>query len=85
MLLLSREVDSESKEEVISVRHFSIRIENRTISKALRRLGVGGTALRKRLRTDNMQGGGVGPGGSGRGSGVPSLGKYVSIDDYLTK
>ncbi|BHF81707.1 hypothetical protein SprV_0802484000 [Sparganum proliferum] len=81
VLLLSREVDSVSAEEVIYLRHFHIRIENRSVSKALRRLGVGGAPLRKRLPTT----GGLGPGGSGKSSGVPSLAKYASLDDYLTK
>lgn len=82
MLLLSREVDSEG-DDVVYVRHFNIRIENRSISKALRRLGVGGAPLRKSRGAN--QPGGLGPEGRGKSSGVPSLGKYASIDDYLTK
>ncbi|VDL98839.1 unnamed protein product [Schistocephalus solidus] len=84
VLLLSREVDSASGEEVIYVRHFHIRIENRSVSKALRRLGVGGAPLRKRLSA-SASSGGLGPGGSGKSSGVPSLAKYASLDEYLTK
>ncbi|VDD81181.1 unnamed protein product [Mesocestoides corti] len=81
VLLLSREVDNCQGEDVVYVRHFNIRIENRSVSKALRRLGVGGAPLRKKKTSF----GGLGPEGSGKSTGVPSLGKYATIDDYLSK
>lgn len=89
VLLLSREVDAcgeekgESK-DVIFVRHYNIRLENRSISRALRRLGMGGAPLRRK-RTRDSQPSGLGPQGFGKSSGVPSLANYASIEDYLTK
>ena len=87
MLLLSREVDACAGEDgetrdVIYVRHYNIRLENRSISRALRRLGMGGAPLRRK-RTSTPSG--LGPQGFGKSSGVPSLANYASIDDYLTK
>lgn len=89
MLLLSREVDSCSvtdggeEREVIYLRHYNIRLENRTISRALRRLGMGGAPMRRqRNRTDAV---GLGPRGFGNSSGVPNLANYGSIDEYLSK
>ncbi|CDS41556.1 peter pan [Echinococcus multilocularis] len=89
VLLLSREVDSCSdgnggeEREVIYLRHYNIRLENRSISRALRRLGMGGAPLRR--RRDRIGAAGLGPRGFGKCSGVPNLANYASMDDYLAK
>ncbi|VDM32460.1 unnamed protein product [Hydatigera taeniaeformis] len=89
VLLLSREIDACSdgdggeEKEVIYLRHYNIRLENRSISRALRRLGMGGAPLRR--RRDRADAGGLGPQGFGRSSGVPNLANYTSIDEYLSK
>ncbi|KAL5104351.1 hypothetical protein TcWFU_009013 [Taenia crassiceps] len=84
VLLLSREVDSCSdadggeERDVIYLRHYNIRLENRSISRALRRLGMGGAPIRRqRSRNDAA--------GFGKSSGVPNLANYASIDEYLSK
>ncbi|VDO05683.1 unnamed protein product [Rodentolepis nana] len=84
VLLLSREVDTSSEDgegkELIYLRHYNIRLENRSISRALRRLGMGGVAMKKQRTAA-----GLGPQGIGKATGVPSLGKFASMDDYLAK
>ncbi|KAM7533238.1 hypothetical protein Aperf_G00000118925 [Anoplocephala perfoliata] len=84
VLLLSREVDASADGgeggEVIYLRHYNIRLENRSISRALRRLGMGGAPMKRQKAS-----GGLGPQGIGKSTGVPSFAKYASIDDYLTK
>ncbi|CAL8108724.1 unnamed protein product [Calicophoron daubneyi] len=106
VLLISREVDistvdeedSSSKpknpDDLIYIRHYHIRTENRGISRALRRLSVGGVhAKKRRLATVPLDESvpkaliapGLGPGGSGRSSGVPNLAKYTCMEDFLTK
>ena len=90
MLLISREVDSSTEksdaskdpDDLIYIRHYHIRTEDRNISRALRRLGMGGNKL-KRKRSQNPTG--IGPGGSGKSTGVPDLGKYTCMEDFLTK
>ncbi|KAL3319932.1 hypothetical protein Ciccas_001388 [Cichlidogyrus casuarinus] len=79
VLLLSREEDPLTKEELIHLRHFHIRTENKEISKPLRRLGMGGAQLRKKSLS------GLNPGGLGNSTGVPNLAKYRNMEDYLTK
>lgn len=66
--------------EVIYLRHYNIRLENRSISRALRRLGMGGAAMKRQKSSA-----GLGPQGTGKSTGVPSFAKYASIGDYLTK
>ncbi|VDP89147.1 unnamed protein product [Echinostoma caproni] len=101
ILLISREVDLSSSttssdgktiypDDVIYIRHYHIRTENRTISRALRRLSLGGARAKKRRVTDAdvpkaLLAPGLGPGGSGKSSGVPNLAKYVCVEDFLTK
>nr|CAH8861168.1 unnamed protein product [Trichobilharzia regenti] len=93
VLLVSREVDTSSQNEgntkqlndVIYIRHYHIRTENRCISRALRRLGMGGAKLKRRRLADPQSNYGIGPSGSGKSTGVPNLAKYSSMDDYLTK
>ncbi|VDL63865.1 unnamed protein product [Hymenolepis diminuta] len=84
VLLLSREVDTSNEEgevkEVIYLRHYNIRLENRSISRALRRLGMGGAPMKKQKAAA-----GLGPQGIGKSTGVPSLGKYTSMDEYLAR
>ncbi|VDP98575.1 unnamed protein product [Trichobilharzia regenti] len=92
VLLVSREVDTSSQNEgntkqlndVIYIRHYHIRTENRCISRALRRLGMGGAKLKRRRLADPQSNYGIGPSGSGKSTGVPNLAKYSSMDDYLT-
>ncbi|VDK42754.1 unnamed protein product [Taenia asiatica] len=89
VLLLSREVDSCSdadggeEREVIYLRHYNIRLENRSISRALRRLGMGGAPMRRQHNRNDAAG--LGPRGFGKSSGVPNLANYASIDEYLSK
>ncbi|CAH8597288.1 unnamed protein product [Schistosoma curassoni] len=71
--------------DVIYIRHFHIRTENRCISRALRRLGVGGAKLKRRCVDNSDLKCGIGPSGSGKTTGVPNLAKYSSMDDFLTK
>ncbi|KAF5397427.1 hypothetical protein PHET_09531, partial [Paragonimus heterotremus] len=86
VLLISREVDlsveqdASNPDDIIYLRHYHIRTENRAVSRALRRLSLGGVPLKKR-KTET----GLGPGGSGKSSGVPNLAKYTCIEDFLTK
>ncbi|KAF8572013.1 hypothetical protein P879_01215 [Paragonimus westermani] len=86
VLLISREIDlsvdqdANNPDDIIYLRHYHIRTENRAVSRALRRLSLGGVPLKKRkIET------GLGPGGSGKSSGVPNLAKYTCIEDFLTK
>ncbi|KAA3672404.1 ribosome biogenesis protein SSF1/2, partial [Paragonimus westermani] len=86
VLLISREIDlsvdqdANNLNDIIYLRHYHIRTENRAVSRALRRLSLGGVPLKKRkIET------GLGPGGSGKSSGVPNLAKYTCIEDFLTK
>ncbi|CAH8649823.1 unnamed protein product [Dicrocoelium dendriticum] len=96
VVLISREVDmscppdEQDFNDVIYLRHYHIRTENRTISRALRKLSVGCSRSKRRrmnLSDPNARpiGTGMGPGGSGKSSGVPSLAKYACIEDFLTK
>nr|AAW24899.1 SJCHGC02371 protein [Schistosoma japonicum] len=94
VLLVSRDVDTsctdcgdETKQmnDVIYIRHFHIRTENRCISRALRRLGVGGAKMKRRCTDNSNMKSGIGPSGSGKSTGVPNLAKYASMDDFLTK
>ncbi|TNN21189.1 Suppressor of SWI4 1 isoform 2 [Schistosoma japonicum] len=94
VLLVSRDVDTsctdcgdETKQmnDVIYIRHFHIRTENRCISRALRRLGVGGAKMKRRCTDNSNMKCGIGPSGSGKSTGVPNLAKYASMDDFLTK
>lgn len=71
--------------DVIYIRHFHIRTENRCISRALRRLGVGGAKMKRRCVDNSESKCGIGPSGSGKTTGVPNLAKYSSMDDFLTK
>ncbi|CAH8615287.1 unnamed protein product [Schistosoma haematobium] len=71
--------------DVIYIRHFHIRTENRCISRALRRLGVGGAKMKRRCVDNSELKCGIGPSGSGKTTGVPNLAKYSSMDDFLTK
>ncbi|KAF7244536.1 hypothetical protein EG68_10165 [Paragonimus skrjabini miyazakii] len=82
VLLISREVDlsveqdARNPDDIIFLRHYHIRTENRAVSLASRRLSVGGVPLKKRKVET-----GLGPGGSGKSSGVPNLAKYTCIKD----
>ncbi|CAH8557713.1 unnamed protein product [Schistosoma turkestanicum] len=71
--------------DVIYIRHYHIRTENRCISRALRRLGVGGAKMKRRRIENSDLKSGCGPSGSGKSTGVPNLAKYSSMDDFLTK
>ncbi|KAK4468050.1 hypothetical protein MN116_008225 [Schistosoma mekongi] len=94
VLLVSRDVDTSCTDcgdeikqvnDVIYIRHFHIRTENRCISRALRRLGVGGAKMKRRCTDNSDNKSGIGPSGSGKSTGVPNLAKYASMDDFLTK